>query len=61
MSISKAMSILKVDLVGNAAKTTPLGRLGQPEDIGKIAVFFAYDDANWVTGQTIMAGGGTTW
>ncbi|HEY7304805.1 MAG TPA: glucose 1-dehydrogenase, partial [Bryobacteraceae bacterium] len=29
---------------------TPLGRIGQPEDIARAAVFFASDDAGWVTG-----------
>jgi 3-oxoacyl-[acyl-carrier protein] reductase len=37
---------------------TPLGRLGQPEDIGRIAVFLASDDARWVSGAWIRASGG---
>ncbi|HTB16009.1 MAG TPA: SDR family oxidoreductase [Bryobacteraceae bacterium] len=38
---------------------TPLGgRIGQPEDIGKAAVFFASEDAGWVTGQTVLVAGG---
>jgi 3-oxoacyl-[acyl-carrier protein] reductase len=38
---------------------TPLGgRIGQPEDIGKAAVFFATEDAGWVTGQTVLVAGG---
>lgn len=37
---------------------TPLGRIGQPEDIARAAVFFASDDAGWVTGQTLMLAGG---
>ena len=37
---------------------TPFGRIGQPEDIAKAAVFFASDDAGWVTGQTLVASGG---
>jgi 3-oxoacyl-[acyl-carrier protein] reductase len=37
---------------------TPLGRLGQPEDIGKVAVFLASDDAGWLTGEQLLAGGG---
>jgi 3-oxoacyl-[acyl-carrier protein] reductase len=40
--------------------TTPLGRIGQPDDIGKAAVFFASDDAGWVNGQTVIAAGGQT-
>lgn len=38
--------------------TTPLGRIGQPEDIARAAVFFAADDAAWVTGQTLLLAGG---
>jgi 3-oxoacyl-[acyl-carrier protein] reductase len=37
---------------------TPLGRLGQPDDIAKVAVFLASDDAGWVTGERISASGG---
>ena len=37
---------------------TPLGRLGQPEDIAKVAVFLASDNARWLTGERITASGG---
>lgn len=37
---------------------TPFGRLGQPEDIAKVAVFLASDDSAWLTGERISAGGG---
>ena len=39
---------------------TPLGRIAQPEDIARAAVFFASDDAGWVTGQIVIAAGGQT-
>jgi 3-oxoacyl-[acyl-carrier protein] reductase len=38
--------------------TTPLGRIAQPDDIAKAVVFFASDDAGWVTGQTLLVTGG---
>ena len=38
--------------------TTPLGRIAQPDDIAKAVVFFASDDAGWVTGQTLVVAGG---
>jgi len=38
--------------------TTPLGRIAQPADIATAAVFFASDDAGWVTGQTLILAGG---
>jgi len=39
---------------------TPLRRLGEPRDIGGIAVFLASDAAAFVTGQCIVADGGVT-
>ncbi|MCW3062354.1 MAG: dehydrogenase, short-chain alcohol dehydrogenase like protein [Capsulimonas sp.] len=38
--------------------STPLGRIGQPDDIAPVAVFFASDDSAWVTGQTLFVSGG---
>ena len=37
---------------------TPLGRLGQPDDIAKVAVFLASDDSAWVTGERLAVSGG---
>jgi 3-oxoacyl-[acyl-carrier protein] reductase len=37
---------------------TPLGRLGQPDDIADVAVFLASDAARWLTGERIAASGG---
>jgi 3-oxoacyl-[acyl-carrier protein] reductase len=37
---------------------TPLGRIAQPEDIAQAAVFFASNEAGWVTGQTLILSGG---
>ena len=37
---------------------TPLGRMGEPEDIAKVIAFMASDMASWVTGQVIDASGG---
>jgi len=41
-------------------QATPLRRLGEPRDIGGIAVFLASDAAAFVTGQCIVADGGVT-
>ncbi len=37
---------------------TPLGRIGQPDDITPIAVFLASSDSGWLTGETLLASGG---
>lgn len=37
---------------------TPLGRIGRPEDIAPVAVFFASSDSGWVTGETLDVSGG---
>jgi 3-oxoacyl-[acyl-carrier protein] reductase len=37
---------------------TPLGRSGQPEDIGAVAVFLASNDSRWLTGERLSASGG---
>jgi 3-oxoacyl-[acyl-carrier protein] reductase len=36
----------------------PMGRLGKPEDIARVALFFASDQCAWVTGERISASGG---
>jgi 3-oxoacyl-[acyl-carrier protein] reductase len=41
-----------------AISQTPLGRVGQPEDIAKLAVFLASDQSAWITGERIAASGG---
>ncbi len=40
--------------------STPLRRLGEPEDIAGAAVFLASDAGRWLTGQTIVVDGGAT-
>jgi len=37
---------------------TPLGRIGQAEDIAPAAVFFASPDSGWITGETLLIAGG---
>jgi len=47
-------SEMEIKLLGQ----TPLGRLGYPEDMAKVALFFASDDSAWVTGERVTAAGG---
>jgi 3-oxoacyl-[acyl-carrier protein] reductase len=37
---------------------TPLGRIGQPQDIATAAVFLASSDSGWITGETFVIAGG---
>jgi 3-oxoacyl-[acyl-carrier protein] reductase len=46
------------DFHQHAIEQTPLGRIGQPNDIASIAVFLASDDSRWLTGEHLYAGGG---
>lgn len=39
-------------------KETPLGRIGQPQDVSTVAAFLASEDSAWVNGQTIEVAGG---
>jgi 3-oxoacyl-[acyl-carrier protein] reductase len=42
----------------NFESQTPLGRIGQPEDVASAAVFFASSDSGWITGETLLIAGG---
>ncbi len=46
------------EMKGRYARATPLGRVGQPEDVAKIAVHLASDEAAWVTGLLYSVDGG---
>lgn len=43
-----------------APKLTPLGRAGRPEEIAAVVAWLCTEDAGWITGQNIQAGGGLT-
>jgi 3-oxoacyl-[acyl-carrier protein] reductase len=53
-----AAGFIGSDFHKQAIVDTPLGRIGQPNDIADIAAFLASDDSVWVSGQTIQASGG---
>ncbi len=47
-------------LLAGVEKSTPVGRIGLPDDVGGVAVFLASPAAAYVTGQTIVVDGGLT-
>lgn len=55
---TQATGIIGSDFHKQAIAETPLGRIGQPNDVASIAAFLASDDAAWVNGQLISASGG---
>ncbi len=50
--------VMPEEAVNQLIQQTPLGRLGQPEDVASVVAFLVSDDAHWVTGQNIQANGG---
>jgi 3-oxoacyl-[acyl-carrier protein] reductase len=55
---TKTAGFAGTDVEAGFIAQTPLGRAGQPQDIAKVAVFLASDDAGWLTGEKIVASGG---
>lgn len=55
---SRTAGIIGSEFEKSTVSQTPLGRVGQPEDIASVAVFLASDDSHWLTGEQLLAGGG---
>jgi 3-oxoacyl-[acyl-carrier protein] reductase len=53
-----SVGIIGSDFEKQMVANTPLGRIGQPNDIAKVAVFLASDDSAWVNGEKINVSGG---
>jgi len=53
-----SLGIIGSDFEKDMVARTPLGRLGQPDDIASVAVFLASAASGWMTGETIAVGGG---
>jgi 3-oxoacyl-[acyl-carrier protein] reductase len=53
-----AAGVIGSDFEKQMVAGTPLGRLGQPDDIARVAVFLASDAAGWITGERIAVAGG---
>ena len=44
--------------IAELSRRTPLGRIGQPDDVASVAVFLASDSAGWVNGEIVEINGG---
>jgi 3-oxoacyl-[acyl-carrier protein] reductase len=53
-----AAGVIGSDFEKAMVARTALGRMGQPDDIARIAVFLASDDSAWLTGERLAASGG---
>ena len=53
-----AAGFVHSDFGKHLVSQTPLGRIGQPDDIARAAVFLASDESGWITGDVLLAGGG---
>jgi len=53
-----AAGVIGSDFQKQFESQTPLGRIGQPNDIAPVAVFLASDDSGWLTGELLLASGG---
>jgi 3-oxoacyl-[acyl-carrier protein] reductase len=53
-----AAGIPESDFRRQVEAQTPLGRIGQPQDIAPAAVFLASSDSGWITGETLYISGG---
>jgi 3-oxoacyl-[acyl-carrier protein] reductase len=50
--------VLPEDLRASMLASTPLGRLGDPEDVARAVRFLASDDAGYITGEVVLVDGG---
>jgi NAD(P)-dependent dehydrogenase (short-subunit alcohol dehydrogenase family) len=48
------------EVVAALAAQTALGRLGEPQDIGRVIAFLVSEDAAWITGEDLQVSGGYT-
>ena len=54
----KVLEPLGIDMPYTFDRLLGFAIVGQPEDIARVAVFLASDDAGWLTGEIIFANGG---
>lgn len=50
--------VLTDDTIGKILEGTPMGRIGQPEEIANVITFLLSEKSSFMTGQTVVASGG---
>jgi 3-oxoacyl-[acyl-carrier protein] reductase len=55
---TRALDLIGSDMERQLAAQTPLGRIGQPNDIATAVTFLASSDSGWITGERIVVSGG---
>lgn len=55
---TRSLGITGSDFEKVMISRTPLGRIGRPDDVAKVALFLASDESTWLTGEKISASGG---
>jgi 3-oxoacyl-[acyl-carrier protein] reductase len=55
---TRLTDVLGEDITGQMLANTPLGRLGEPEDIASAVRFLCSDEASFITGEVVLVDGG---
>jgi NAD(P)-dependent dehydrogenase (short-subunit alcohol dehydrogenase family) len=55
---TRAHDRLPAEVIDRIRDSTPIGFIGEPEDVGNVVVFLASDDSRFITGQTLLIDGG---
>jgi 3-oxoacyl-[acyl-carrier protein] reductase len=53
-----SLNVTEEQMVENIRKAVPLGRWGEPEDIGHVVAFLCSPAASWITGEVYRVSGG---
>jgi len=56
--INTPLSRQSADVIGRIVATIPMGRMGEPEEVAKVALFLASDDSSFITGIELFVDGG---
>ncbi len=56
--LTEGLKDLGEEYLAKMSAAIPMGKLGEPEDIGAAMAFFASDEAKWITGQSLVVDGG---